>query len=56
MPLIADLLARRQAVYEEADAVVDTDARTPEAVAAAVVALVRAWDVVASPQRREVAA
>lgn len=38
------LLARRGPLYEAADGTVDADADTPEAVAAAVVALARRWN------------
>jgi hypothetical protein len=41
---VAALLARRGAYYEAADAVVDADAGTPEAVADAVVRAIRQWD------------
>lgn len=50
---LADLLARRITVYETADAVVDTDRRPPQDVAADVVALVRRWD--ATPAARNAA-
>ena len=41
---LAALLARRTAVYEAADAALDTNARSADDVAAAVVATVRAWE------------
>lgn len=43
------LLARRTVLYETADAVVDTDARTANEVATAVVATVRAWQPAVEP-------
>ncbi len=46
---LATLLARRAAIYETADAAVDTDARSAGDVAAAVVATVRAWERAAKP-------
>ncbi len=41
---LATLLARRGAVYESADGVIEADARTPDAVAEAVATLVRVWE------------
>jgi len=47
MLAVAELLARRGPLYEAADGAVDADEAEPDAVAAAVVALVRAWEGVA---------
>ncbi len=44
---LAALLERRRAAYTDADAVVDTDDRSPAQVAAALVALVRTWSTAA---------
>jgi shikimate kinase len=43
---VAALLARRGAVYEAADGVIEADVRSPEAVAEAVATLVGVWEAV----------
>lgn len=51
--VLAELLHEREKFYSEADEVINTDQRTPEEVAAAIILLARRWGInTGSPGRR----